>query len=73
VINNLLLFLVHPARNGNEQKKAGSKGLGIAAAYHYPTLRDRVIGHYGVSSALDKWISNLDTINGATWLQVFRE
>ena len=28
---------------------------------------------YEVSSALDKWINNLDAINGATWLQVFRE
>ena len=51
----------------------GSKDLGVAVAYHYPTLRERATGHYEVSSALDKWINNLDAINGATWLQVFRE
>jgi hypothetical protein len=28
------------------KKRKGSKALHIAAAYHYPALRDRVIGHY---------------------------
>ena len=27
-------------------KRKGSKDLDITAGYHYPTLRDRVIGHY---------------------------
>ena len=44
VFNNLLLFLIHPAGNGDKQETEGVEGPDIATAYHYPTLRDRVIG-----------------------------